>query len=82
MFQHTARTLNARRASFLAPHDPTIMYLPAARALNQRDPTLVEIDEKPAGVEGFFDGLPAWVLPVTIGAAILLVIYLLTRKRG
>lgn len=67
--------------------DPTVMYHPLARAeLNQRDPTMVELEVRetpaegePAGVGGFFDTLPSWVLPVAIGVIAILAIVMATR---
>ncbi len=65
--------------------DPTVMYHPLARqALNQRDPTMVAVDEvevqvKDTGTAGFFDTLPSWVVPVAIGVVAVLAILMISR---
>lgn len=88
MFVSTRGYLESRRKGFMAPHDPTITFHPMAR--NTRpDPTIVANERRdeqeqelaPAGTEGFFDGLPEWLMPVLIGVAVMLALALLMRKR-
>ena len=83
MFSTTRRRLEARRDNFMVPHDPTVIfYPPAAETLNQRDPTIQRVEyERSAGVSGFFDNLPQWLLPVLLGVVVLIIIAMVARKR-